>query len=546
MNQASENGAGIDALIIGAGPVGLTLAAELTRYGLKVRIIDKAPKATDKSKALVLWSRTLELIDRMGCTSKFLAAGMNAHGASITAGDKQLAHFTFSQVKTPYPFALMIPQCETERLLAEHLRTLGVEVERGVELLNFTAEGCTTETATQKNHPQSGAKSPLGTPITTPETTPSTTAEPNKNHPQNQNRGCSAKIRHPDGHEEEVETPYILGCDGAHSTVRHTLGVPFEGNTEQSDWILADAHLTGVPRNDEISIMWHADGVLALFPIGGDRFRMVADLGIAKGEARRNDPTLDEIQTVLDQRGPGGIKASNPIWLASFRINERKVKEYRHGQVFLLGDAAHIHSPAGGQGMNTGMQDAFNLAWKLALVTRGADENLLLDSYSIERSGVGDQVLTNASRLTTMATLRGGVKQTIRNHIASLVFGLASVRKNMADTMSEVTIGYPESHLNALGDRLYQGPAPGERAPIRDGEPPVGAGNTPRFALFASAAKESAALLAEHADWLEPQHREPFHPDGIWLVRPDGYVSVATGLGDWHLISEFLKKLKAS
>ena len=148
------------------------------------------------------------------------------------------------------------------------------------------------------------------------------------------------------------------------------------------------------PTRERLTVTWHSEGVLALFPITEDRYRVIADTGNATSDARRSDPTLEEIQAVLDRRGPGGIKATAPIWLAAFRINERKVADYRDGRVFLAGDAAHIHSPAGGQGMNTGMQDACNLAWKLALVCHGGcAEAPLLDSYSLERSAVGDEVL---------------------------------------------------------------------------------------------------------------------------------------------------------
>ncbi len=404
-----------DVLVVGAGPVGLTMAAELARYGLSVRLIEKLPRGTDKSKALVLWSRTLELMDRMGCTSSFVNAGFKVTAANITAGDKQVAHINLGGVASPYPYALMIPQSDTERLLAQHLNSLGVTLERNLELAQFSAS----------------------------------------------EDGVRATLRHADGREEAMESSWLVGCDGAHSTVRHGLGMEFQGNTLNSDWILADVHLSDVPNAGEVNVMWHAEGVLAIFPITTDRYRVIADAGLATTGERRPDPTLAEVQAVLDRRGPGGIKAADPIWLAAFRINERKVADYRAGRVFLAGDAAHIHSPAGGQGMNTGMQDAINLAWKLALVSRGGcAPSPLLDSYSLERSAVGDQVLKGAGRLTTIATLQGGVKQAIRNHIATLVFGLAPVREKMAEAMTEISIGYPESLLSAPGAASPAGRTP--------------------------------------------------------------------------------------
>jgi 2-polyprenyl-6-methoxyphenol hydroxylase-like FAD-dependent oxidoreductase len=166
------------------------------------------------------------------------------------------------------------------------------------------------------------------------------------------------------------------------------------------------------------------------------------NVGDAQAGAHQSDPTLEEVQTLIHRRGPGGIRASSPIWLAGFVINERKVADYRAGRVFLAGDAAHIHSPAGGQGMNTGIQDACNLGWKLALVSRGlADPEPLLDSYSIERSEVGRQVLANAGHLTAIATLRSGLLQELRNHVATLVFGLSPVRRTMTNMLEDCRSG---------------------------------------------------------------------------------------------------------
>jgi 2-polyprenyl-6-methoxyphenol hydroxylase-like FAD-dependent oxidoreductase len=489
---------GKNVLIAGAGPVGLAMAIELARYGVPVRIVDKAAERTDKSKALVLWSRTLEMFDRMGCTASFVDAGMKVTGVSIVTGRRQIGHLRLDGVATPYPFALMVPQSETERLLEEQLNTRAVRVERGVELVKFTAS----------------------------------------------EDGVVSTLRHPDGREETVESSWLMGCDGAHSTVRHGLGMEFTGDTLPSDWILGDVHLSGVPNPGEVSVAWHAEGVLILFPIRGTRYRVIAD-----GSALEGDPTLEDIQAVLDQRGPGGIQASDAIWLSAFHINERKVANYRSGCVFLAGDAAHVHSPAGGQGMNTGIQDACNLAWKLALVDSGAgDAETLLGSYSPERSAVGEEVLKNAGRLTAVAIMRGELKQTIRNHVASLVFGLSAVRNAAADAMTELSIGYPHSPLNGGGAHPHGGPAEGERAPIREQEQPVGAGVTPLFALFAEAGGDggAASLAAHYSQLLEPEVRHPFEDGGIWLVRPDGYVALTARAGDWAGVAAFLDRIAVS
>jgi 2-polyprenyl-6-methoxyphenol hydroxylase-like FAD-dependent oxidoreductase len=488
----------VQALLAGAGPVGLTLAGELTRYGVAVRIVDQAPQRSDKSKALVIWSRTLELLDRSGCTPAFISAGMKIHAANIVAGGEQIAHVSLCNIASPYNFALALPQSDTERLLEEHLARLGVNVERQTELTAFTSD-------------------------------PS---------------GIRATLRRPDGGEESAEAEWLLACDGAHSLIRRGLGLSFSGETLPSDWVLADCHLQGYPfPESEIAVYWHQDGVLAVFPISSGRFRVIADVP-AGGADQPAMPTLEQVQALIAGRGPRGCRASAPNWLAGFRINERKVADYRSGRVFLLGDAAHIHSPAGGQGMNTGMQDAFNLAWKLALVCARICPAPLLDSYSVERSGVGDTVLKAAGRLTKLATLRNHGIQAIRNLVAHVAFGLAPVRHLLADAMSETSLGYAHSPLNGPGLHFVPGPLPGERVAPVAGQPAVGTGNTPRFSLFADANEGTTRLLGQFAQLLEPALRAPVNAGGAWLVRPDGYVACAAAHDDIGLIGGYLESIR--
>jgi 2-polyprenyl-6-methoxyphenol hydroxylase-like FAD-dependent oxidoreductase len=485
-------------LVVGAGPVGLTMAAELARYGVAIRIVDKAAQRTDKSKALVVWSRTLELLDRAGCGSTFVAAGQKVDAANIIAGGKTIGHISFAGVESPYPYALMLPQSETERLMEAHLAGLGVNVERQVELTGFTES----------------------------------------------DTGIAATLRHPDGHDEKLETAWLAGCDGAHSAVRHTLGLSFLGETLQSDWILADVHLSGMrlPAS-EMAAYWHEDGVLAVFPISPGRYRIIADIGGSVGP-HPADPTLAQVQAVVDRRGPGGLAVSDPVWLSAFRINERKVGDYRSGRAFVAGDAAHVHSPAGGQGMNTGMQDAINLAWKLALVCRGTcSADQLLDSYSVERSAVGAQVLANAGRLTAIGVMKNHTAQVVRNLLAGFLFGLAPLRRAMADTMTEVSVGYAHSPLNGPSARGLSGPSAGERAPPVAGQVPVGVGTTPRFALFAAPGDAVSGLLRDHEDLLEPAVRPPFGAGGVWLVRPDGYTACVAREADVGVIADYLRGL---
>ena len=229
-------------------------------------------------------------------------------------------------------------------------------------------------------------------------------------------------------------------------------------------------HVHGAVAPDEVSVFWHEKGVLVLFPIKRDRFRVIADLGEPSGHGDPPAPTLADVQAKVDERGPGGLILSDPIWLATFRINERKVSDYRKGRVLLAGDAAHIHSPAGGQGMNTGMQDAFNLAWKLALIARGDGlAEPLLESYSAERSAIGDQVLRNAEQFTAMTTLRSPLAQWLRNHVAPIIGSFEFAKDKIRDEWFELSINYRHGPLSAekwpwtagglaAGDRMCDAP----------------------------------------------------------------------------------------
>jgi 2-polyprenyl-6-methoxyphenol hydroxylase-like FAD-dependent oxidoreductase len=480
-------------LIVGAGPVGLTMAAELARYGVGVRLIDRAPHATETSKALVLWSRTLELMDRMGCTPAFLEAGLRAHGASLHSGGQVLGRPRFDAVASAYNFALMIPQRDTERLLAAHLLSFGVAAERQVELVGFTEAA----------------------------------------------DGVEARLQHADGRAETVRTPWLIGCDGAHSAVRHGLGVAFDGSAQGDDWLLADVRLDGpgVPPPDEIASYLHRDGPFVVFPIPGGRARVIATVGKSDAAHPRPDPSLDAVQALVDRRAGGGFRVRDPVWLTHFRINERKVTDYRRGRVFLAGDAAHIHSPAGGQGMNTGMQDAVNLAWKLAMVVHGQADASLLASYSPERSAVGDMVLRNAGRFTDMATLSNPAAQAARNLALRFLLGLHGVRDRMATQLSEIEIAYGDSPLSS-------GRGAGARwDPEAYGGAPPGAGGLPRFLLYAADAARGARLTARYGRLLEPAPRAPPRGAGLFVVRPDGYVGLSAGEGAWDAADRYLGAL---
>jgi len=555
------------ALVVGAGPVGLTVALELSRHGVSCRIVDSAPQPTDKSKALVLWGRSLELLENSGSVAEdFIPHGVPGRAVSIFGNNgRRLVHMPFERDDTAFPQPLMIPQCETERLLAARLAARGVRVERSVELTGLVQD----------------------------------------------DDGVTATLRHPDGRDETVSCDWLLGCDGAHSFVRKHLGLEFAGEFEPNDWILADAHIDGPIAHDEIGVHWHSDGLVAMFPIGRDRFRVVADQGLAPGTAKPADPSLAEVQALLDARGLSQLRIRDPIWLAGFRIHERKVDQYGRGRVFLAGDAAHIHSPAGGQGMNTGMQDAVNLAWKLGLVARGRGlAEPLLSSYTQERSAVGDMVLRNAGHLTKMATLRNPLLQCIRNHAFSLVGSLSAVQHRAIAALSELAVCYPGSPLSAddAGRAFSGGPACGDRLPDAEvmeignweiGKGEIGKGDSQRLLGAMRGTSHYLLLLVQDGDASQAKQMlaagrqavesfgdavrlllvlpaecngeavaaaiAPTGPDAgdsdvtvlcdvhgqvrerlgvrhdaLLLVRPDGYVNFRGGAGSWQALEEHL------
>ena len=476
------------------------MACELARFDIPVRVVEKQAQASVHSKALVIWPRTLELLEKGGLSSKLLAAGTPvAHMSFYENPQKRLAQVSFAELPSPYPFVLCIPQNHTERVLGQHLESLGVKVERQVELLDL----------------------------------------------ENQADGVVVKLQHTDGREEVTHTPYLLACDGGHSTVRRRLGVELDGQTVAQEFAMADVLVQGLPSPGELMAFVSSRGVCAAFPVElPDRYRLMVMREEVTADPKPSPPSLEGMRQELERVGLSHLQIDDPHWLAAFRINERCAANYRHGRVFLSGDAAQVHSPVGGQGMNTGMQDAINLAWKVAYQLQGqVQSETWLDSYQAERQPIGAEVVSKTSRARSLVTLKHPVAAAIRNQIINWASQFDLVRHRMMAETSELLVKYAHSPINRDLHR-GQGVRPGERAP--DG--PLDEGQTlyqrfhdGRFHLLLFAGLEIKpqpeidAVLhwSERQPWLKAhriqsaalQHLYGASHPALYLVRPDGYLA---------------------
>ncbi len=403
-------------IVNGAGPVGLAMACELARHGIQVRIFDKNAEAATQSRALAIFPRTLEVFFTLGILDEVLAEGQRLKAVSMYNDTRRLARMEFEGIDSPYRFAISLPQSRTERILEARLEALGVRVERTMELTGMEQDG----------------------------------------------EGVRARYRRADGTEAAVGGAWLLGCDGAHSAVRHLMGMDFQGAQYEEEFLLADVKVDSDLATDEAHLFLSKGGLFAYFPFAGGRGRIIADgpPGVKHaGEA----PSMEEVEEIVRQRCFHRLDVSDLVWTAWFRISHRMVRGYGSGRVYLAGDAAHIHSPAGGQGMNTGIQDAFNLAWKLALVARGLAGRGLLESYEAERMPVARSVVNLTDRMTRAATARNPAAQHLRDWLVPVLSGIPFVKETMAERMAEVSIDYRKS---AWVENHGLGPVhAGDRAP---------------------------------------------------------------------------------
>ncbi|WP_137171734.1 FAD-dependent oxidoreductase [Massilia sp. HP4] len=484
-----------DVLIAGAGPTGMVLALWLAHQGVKVAIVDKAAQPGTTSRAMAVQARTLELYRQLGLADETIAAGKRNVALNMWIKGKRRARLSLQDAGdklTPYPFVLVYPQDQHERLLLRHLEKAGVHVQRLVELLAF----------------------------------------------EDREDYVVARLRDADGGLRECEARFLAGCDGASSTVRQTLGAGFPGGTYDHIFYVADVQAAGVAADGEVHVSLEtADFVLMLPYTDTGRGRLVGTVhGVHAGGRDGGGPyTFDDVShRALSSLG---LRVDQVHWFSTYRVHHRVTNHYRSGQVFLVGDAAHVHSPAGGQGMNTGIGDAVNLAWKLAAVVRHEAPDSLLDSYETERIAFARKLVDTTDRMFNFITAEGNFADFMRTRIAPLfatvAYGIDAMRDLIFKIVSQITIDYHDSPLSigsagtiTAGDRL-----PWVEADGVDNHAPLDKIDW-QVQVYGEAGDGLRAWCLLHGmpirefAWSRRHEEAGFARNAHYLVRPDGHVAL--------------------
>jgi 2-polyprenyl-6-methoxyphenol hydroxylase-like FAD-dependent oxidoreductase len=499
-------------LIVGAGPTGLVLALWLTRLGIPVRIVDKAAEAGTTSRALAVQARTLEFYRQLGIAERVVDGGFKVGAVNLWARSRKEARVPITNAGldlTPFPFPLVFPQDAHEKLLIEVLQELGVRVERRSELLRFYQDDA----------------------------------------------GVIAVIRRSDGSEETCRAQYLAGCDGARSTTRETAGIGFPGGTYQGLFYVADVEAAGPAVNHEVHVDLDDADLLLVFPL--QEKGVIRLVGRVRDTARKNGKDDDLTFADVSSRAIDhlSLKVARVNWFSTYRVHHRVANTFRAGRAFLLGDAAHIHSPVGGQGMNTGIGDAVNLAWKLAAVIKGGAAESLLETYEPERIAFARRLVATTDRAFVLATARGGLARFVRTHMVPPITALASrlpaVRRLVFRTVSQINVNYRDSRLGEgragplhAGDRL-----PWVRT-SQDGDnfDPL---TSLRWQVHVyGEAKADVEGVCEELElpfhsffWSPEVEKAGFTRNALYLVRPDGYLALVEENGSSMRLAGFSRSL---
>lgn len=499
-----------DVLIVGAGPTGLVLALWLTRLGVRVRIIDKTSEPGTTSRALAVQARTLEFYRQVGLADAVVEGGRKVVAANLWVRGRKSARAVFGELGeglSPFPFALVFAQDEHEKLLIERLSELGVNVERRTELLRF-------EQAEER---------------------------------------VIAEINLPGGTSESIEVAYIAGCDGAHSAVRQGLGIGFPGGIYTHLFYVADVQGSGPAMNGDLHVALDRADFLAVFPLKGDgRVRLV---GTVRDEAERVGDKLDwddVSKMVIDSMR---INIERVNWFSIYRVHHRVADHFRHRRAFLLGDAAHIHSPVGGQGMNTGIGDAVNLAWKLAMVLHSRADASLLDSYEPERIAFARRLVATTDQAFTAVTSPTFTARLIRLELVPflmpLLFRVAKARHYLFRTVSQTVVNYRGSSLSQGRAGSVHG---GDRLPWvklainrrdQDNFQPL-TSLAWQVHVYGEATSELQTFCSQRSlplyvfAWSSEMGRAGLQENAVYLVRPDGYIALVDPIGGAAAVASYL------
>lgn len=476
----------VDVLIVGAGPVGLFLANECARRGLRWRLVESHPRLSEHSKALAIFPRTLEILDMAELVGPVLKVANRVTSAAVMTRDRTLARLPFAPAESVYPFIAMVPQNVTERLLAEQLRARGGDIELDTTFIAAT---------------------------------------------QNRSR-VRATLEH-GGRCVTVDTAFLVGCDGAHSTTRHLLQLPFDGAEYEDRFMLADVETNDALPGDQLQLCPSTFGPVAIFPMSARRRRIVATVEQPEGDA----PSLELVRRVLRDRAPSSLEVLALNWSSYFRVHRRQTPRMRSGRIFIAGDASHIHSPFGGQGMNTGLHDVWNLAWKLDLALNAGGTEALLDSYEAERVPAVREVIATTHAMTRALGSSSWLAQAVRDSVVPVVSRLAPFRHAFVERLSGLGASYAGSPIVVRSGVRYF------RRSLRGGE-----GICRRFLLVCDPQADTAvlamarSLAASLADVVELRLQPG---EDLILVRPDGYVAhAARGHGSVAVLAEMRSLLE--
>jgi 2-polyprenyl-6-methoxyphenol hydroxylase-like FAD-dependent oxidoreductase len=499
-----------DVLIVGAGPTGLVLGLWLTRLGVRVRIIDKTVEPGTTSRALAVQARTLEFYSQLGIADAVVKQGRWATAANLWANGKRSAHMDFGAMGSglsPFPYPLIFPQDEHERLLIETLSSSGVAVERRTELLGF----------------------------------------------QHADVSVRVQLLKPDGTKEFSRVSYVAGCDGAHSAVRERLGIGFLGGTYDHLFYVADVEASGETMNGEINVAFDRNDFLVVFPLKSEgRARLIGTVSNNPDHKGEDLAWNDVSRSIIEHLR---IDVERVNWFSTYRVHHRVAEHFRGGRAFLLGDAAHIHSPVGGQGMNTGIGDATNLAWKLAAVLRGRASASLLDSYEPERIAFARRLVETTDQAFMEITSSAATARLLRLQLAPifapLFFSFQSARRLMFRTVSQIAINYRQSSLSrgiagAIrgGDRLPWVPM-GSDGGCDDNFVPLTSLDW-QVHVYGEAKPDLLDLCRERTLSLHvfPYRSETrgagLRRNAAYLLRPDGYVALAEPDGQAAVVAAYL------